>query len=31
MMRSHLRYFTNQDTADAIKLTLDGLDDTEQT
>lgn len=27
MMRSHLRYFTNQDTADAIKLTLDGLGD----
>jgi len=27
MMRSHLRYFTNQDTADAIRLTLDGLGD----
>lgn len=27
MMRSHLRYFTNQATADAIKLTLDGLGD----
>jgi len=24
MMRSHLRYFNNQDTADAIRLTLDG-------
>lgn len=24
MMRSHLRYFTNQDTADAIRITLDG-------
>lgn len=24
MMRSHLRYFTNQDTADAIRLTLQG-------
>lgn len=27
MMRSHLRYFTNQATANAIKLTLDGLGD----
>lgn len=27
MMRSHLRYFTNQDTADAIRLTLDGIED----
>lgn len=27
MMRSHLRYFTNQDTANAIRLTLDGLGD----
>eukprot|EP00752_Nemacystus_decipiens_P013945 g12381.t1 len=25
MMRSHLRYFTNQDTADAIRVTLDGV------
>lgn len=24
MMRSHLRYFTNQDTADAIRVTLEG-------
>ena len=30
MMRSHLRYFTNQDTAEAIKLTLDSTNDTEQ-
>lgn len=29
MMRSHLRYFSNQDTADAIKLTLDDFDETE--
>lgn len=27
MMRSHLRYFTNIDTANAIRLTLDGIDD----
>ncbi|MEO0476979.1 MAG: hypothetical protein AAF085_13560 [Planctomycetota bacterium] len=30
MMRSHLRYFTNKDTAEAIKLTLDAIHDTEQ-
>ena len=30
MMRSHLRYFTNKDTAEAIKLTLDASHDSEQ-
>lgn len=30
MMRSHLRYFTNKDTAEAIRLTLDGIGETEQ-
>ena len=30
MMRSHLRYFTNKDTAEAIKLTLDASHDLEQ-
>lgn len=28
MMRSHLRYFTNQNTADAIRLTLEDIDET---
>lgn len=27
MLRSHLRYFTNQDTADAIRVTLDGIEE----
>ncbi|MEM6260666.1 MAG: hypothetical protein AAGI37_20650 [Planctomycetota bacterium] len=30
MMRSHLRYFTNKQTGDAIRLTLDGIDKMEQ-
>lgn len=29
MMRSHLRYFNNQETADAIRITLDDITDTE--